>query len=235
MKGCVKDKLRPHSCCKAEMDAYLEDVQNVNRVQPVYLSLKSRSKIVHYKGCARISRTAADDLKEYPSIREARNEGNRLCNCCCSMRPWYQPLKEQIHDFCLKHHLQDSFHDDSLHIFSEHDFWRIIVDEYTGTPVLYHRNIYPKPHEEHDEIAQYHRQKCHTPDIMKQLEYIVQHDDYRDKVMNPPPKPKDPGYNPPSKNSKKGRKLEKKRVEQNRRRQISRVLTLIDELSDIKR
>lgn len=142
-----------------------------------------------------------------------------------------RPYKNEIKSYCSEHRLQCRLHDNALHIISEHDFWRVIVDEYTGKLALYHRSTQPFRKKDHDtSIPLYHRQSIHSSDIMSILAIITNHDDYRVKSGT--------GLQSSTKtlphSTKRQRKIANQVEKQNRRKKISHVLAMIEELEQIK-
>lgn len=174
-KGCRRQGLIPCDCCKNEIASQMLGTDN--EANKVYRTKASGSRIVHYRDCSRIKSKEDEQLFVYEDLREARKDNCRLCNCCSKIYAQYKPLAERIHSFCAEHQLKDSFFDDAIHIFSAHDFWRIIWEPTSSNPVLYHRNRI-NYRQKDDTIEHYHRQKHVPGDIMKQIEYIVSHDNY---------------------------------------------------------
>ena len=83
------------------------------------------------------------------------------------------------------------------------------------------------------DMSNFHRQRFNPKSIMDGLNYIVKHDRYSEKREQKTAGNlyKSTGCNPVHRNSKKGRKIQKKEARRQKHRSVSRVLALIDELS----
>ena len=145
----------------------------------------------------------------------------------------YSKEKANIDRYCSEKKLDFTVKDNVAYVISKHDFWRIMLDDTTGTLTLYHRSTaIRKNKKDSSDVPMYHRQESRSTTINGHLRCIANHDAYRDKLLAEAQKPKkkNPSDRLPSRSSKKGRKLAKQQKNREKSMSVSRVLALIEEL-----
>lgn len=228
--------LKACSCCKGTVPAAPGAREYHDQPVCVAGSIRSGRHIVHYAHCRILSRIPAEQQRHFDHMGKAKEEGYRLCKYCAAIDRFYKPVREQAQAYCHASGLTCVLNQGVLHIRSKHDFWRIAVEEVSGNPALYHRNrIRSRKSAKEAPMEDYHRQTSASHKVLALLRQIADHDQYVDKQealtqQKEQEKKNVPGYNPPARHSKKGKKLARKEKKQKQRSQIARTLAIIDEL-----
>ncbi len=230
IKGCLKQGASPCFCCEAETLLYLQKTKSTKTA--LYYSTKSSGKVVHHHSCSILKRIETDSQAYFMSIEEAHQAGFRWCELCNPLKKLYRSELGDLLSLCNERHLQCSFREDTLYVTSRHDFWRIIMNSFTGKLVLYHRNKYQSHNSSMTYL--YHQQKHHEETLLAYAIYIANHDDYIDQKEEDAKKvaKRSRENKLPSSRSKNGRKKMRLLKEKQQKREISRVLSLIEELEE---
>ena len=203
----------------------------------VYRSTGSQRQIVHLRECGCLRNTPADSLIRYANIQESLEDHCRICEKCSPLNKAYTQEMRQIRSFCASEKLNIKKEGQTIHIISRYDVWRILADPVTGKLALYHRNDKNRSvSTSSPDMSNFHRQRYNPASIMEGLTYIARHDQYAEKREQKKTENlyKSTGSNPVHRNSKKGRQIRRKEERRQRRKSLSRVLALIDELSVMK-
>ena len=220
-------------------------------------SANSHRKIIHFSHCKIIQRIPKSSRRTFDSLETAQEHGYRLCKCCPSIARKYRKERKQVDDFCKDNGFTFKLLDGKIHVISKHDCWQIIVNGNNKSLFLYHKNTYKRYYKETlpSIIPGFHSQSFRSKTILGYLEYIASHDKYRDehpctenssssmvKTRNMPEWAKDKygrDYINPSpsyrkiKGTKRYRKEQAKKKQQERRASIIRVNALLEELTVI--
>ena len=187
---------------------------------PVYRSDRSKGKIVHLESCRYLKRIPENRRIRYESFASAGGEGCRFCRICSPVLSGYQREKEKIDSICRENGLTCIPVNESLHIHSRYDFWRIIPDPESVAPALYHRNKRAgRKQPKRSEIYFYHRQNVHEKTLPGLIRYILKHDLYTEKKNRMQ-----------AELAKKEKKTKKSMRKKARRAETARVLALMDEM-----
>lgn len=230
IKGCIRELAKPCGCCKRE---YEEVVIGGERPECWWFySKKSGRKIIHTEECCIYRRIGAENAFHFSSMEQAHAAGYHLCALCNPILVLYKKEKDELETFCRRAGLKIKLNEETMHIISRNDIWRIMLNQFTGKLMLYHRNNYGYKKKDPGDLSAFHRQEHQESTLMGYVRYIAKHDDYSDQrefeVQNTR---KEPGYNPPYKRTKKGRKQTKAIKDKGRNKGISRTLSLIEEFA----
>lgn len=234
LKGCIKKELRPCSCCKKETNQYLREKGTVPKG---YLySIRSSRKIMHFPDCSIIRQVLPSNIRSFGTIGEAWSHGYCICQKCNPLKTMYQVEEEKIRNLCLSYPMTVALKSDGIHVISQYDFWRIIIEEYRGNPVLYHRNTMGFRRADHSCIPMYHKQKSSSSTLVGHLRYIIKHDTYRNQTENTSEQNnmQNAGRSP-SNQGQKGQRLKQRSKSRKRQQNIAHVLSLIEELAACNR
>lgn len=186
-----------------------------------YVYGKSRNRIVHMNGCRY---TKMIQHKEYFStLKEASDAGYVQCRYCSKIMKYLNSENKQLKDYCISNGVYFYFDpaDGSVDVISRSGRWKIIVNGQRNQIWLYHRN---NPGTNTDGfVPGYHSQKIRSSSLMGYMNYIVEHDRYRQE---------NPLYECQKRAGIKGSKGEKRRAEKIRRMQSIRYVNeLIDSMA----
>ena len=230
MKGCLREMAKPCTCCKREYDECIAGGGRPERRW--FYSEKSGRKTVHTADCRMYERIGGEHALYFTSLERAHAEGYRLYSLCNPLLALYNKEKKELEVFCREAGLRIRLYEDTVHIISRNDIWRIMLNQYTGRLMLYHRNNSGYKKKDPGDMSAFHRQEHQEDTLTGYARYIANHDDFADqKQYEAQSKGKDPGYNPPNRNSKKGRRQAKAARNKARNKAISRTLSLIEELA----
>ena len=223
IRGCVRQSLNPCRCCRGEMDYYM---QSIGRKYPVY---KSRTTgTVHLNDCVYISRIKQYHLVGYFNLENALSNNGRLCSCCASIRSFYLREKDDILRYCVSNQLNVSLKEDGIHVISQNEVWRIVMDPFRNQPTLYHHNrFYRGRKPTNSGLSEYHIQNCSWKSIVEYLKYIKNHEKYIIREN----KARDNSINCMA-NTKRGRKAKRANQAYKRSCQINHVMSLLKELEE---
>lgn len=230
LKGCLKEMAKPCGCCRLE---YNECVTNGEQPERWWFySKKSDRKIIHTAECCMYKRIGRENALYFTSLEQAHAEGYHLCSLCNPLLLLYKKEKKKLEAFCREAGLKIQLNEETIHVISRNDIWRIMLNQFTGKLMLYHRNNYGYKKKDPGDMSAFHRQEHQESTLLGYARYIANHDDYSDqKQFESQNKEKSPGYNPPFKRTKKGRKQTKAEKNKKRNKAISRTLSLIEELA----
>lgn len=147
----------------------------------VYASIKSREKVFHLPHCKIHTRINRDYRIAFDTPDQARAAGYRMCNCCSSMGLRLRKEQKTIDAFCEKNKLKYLLWDGDLMIKAPNSDWKIIINGRDKKMFLYHKNKFRSPSDDESMIPGYHSQAVRQKTILGYLQYIVSHDDFRQK------------------------------------------------------
>lgn len=147
----------------------------------VYASIKSREKVFHLPHCKIHTRINRDYRISFDTPDQARAAGYRMCNCCSSMGLRLHKEQKAVDAFCEKNDLRYLLWDGDLMIQAPNSDWKIIINGKGKKLFLYHKNKFRSPSDDKSMIPGYHSQAIRQETILGYLQYIVSHDDFRQK------------------------------------------------------
>ena len=174
-----------------------------------YYSKRSRSKIVHQSTCQHIQNVSVEDVGSFENLEDAYAAGYVL------------------QGYCQSHAASVFFKDRFIGISTPISDWRIIPSGKGNEVVLYHKNTLGD--KKTGPVPGYHLQRVSQNTISGYLEYISDHDLYRNMHPLYPVQSKK-NSPPPMKGTKRYRKEQKRAAKKARRQSIAHVLTLIENL-----
>lgn len=192
-----------------------------------YYSKKSRIKVVHRSLCAHIQNVCVEDVGSFESLEEAYAAGYRLCRHCSPIAKLYRKESDALQGYCQSHAAAVFFKDRFIGISTPVSDWRIVPSGNGDEVVLYHKNTLGN--EKKGPVPGYHLQRVSQDTITGYLEYISDHDFYRNMHPLYPATPKK-NSPPPMKGTKRYRKEQKKAAKRAKRQSVAYVLNLIDSL-----
>lgn len=190
-----------------------------------YYSLSSKEKIVHYEGCHYLKKIKKENLKSFECAKDFRNNGYRICMCCSAIPGLLKKEEDEINKYCCENGLVYFMNNGELVIRTYHSNWKVLVTGNKEVLELHHKNSYKKEH--NNSVSGYHRQNYTSKSVMAFMQYITEHERYRQR---------NPINAIPQKEllvsgSKRWKKQQKAIKKRERKRAIWNVLTLIENLS----
>lgn len=153
-------------------------------------------------------------------------KGYLPCEECSPMLAQYEAEKKESKEYAMEHGLQIEFRDESVYIDSFISSWKIIYTQrFPQKMKLLHENTqsyYKCRVVNGNIIKQYHDQEVHYSSILMYLEYIVEHDAYKNSENN--------AYRKKKKKTRTDRYLYNRSKRRNVSKGVRRVCNLIDEL-----
>ena len=192
-----------------------------------YYSKRSRSKIVHQSTCQHIQNVSVEDVGSFENLEDAYAAGYRLCRHCSPIAKLYRKESDVLQGYCQSHAASVFFKDRFIGISTPISDWRIIPSGKGNEVVLYHKNTLGD--KKTGPVPRYHLQWVSQNTISGYLEYISDHDLYRNMHPLYPVQSKK-NSPPPMKGTKRYRKEQKRASKKARRQSIAHVLTLIENL-----
>lgn len=199
----------------------------VVQAQIKYYSKRSRSKIVHQSTCQHIQNVSVEDVGSFENLEDAYAAGYRLCRHCSPIAKLYRKESDVLQGYCQSHAASVFFKDRFIGISTPISDWRIIPSGKGNEVVLYHKNTLGD--KKTGPVPGYHLQRVSQNTISGYLEYISDHDLYRNMHPLYPVQSKK-NSPPPMKGTKRYRKEQKRAAKKARRQSIAHVLTLIENL-----
>lgn len=190
-------------------------------------SKRSRSKIVHQSTCQHIQNVSVEDVGSFENLEDAYAAGYRLCRHCSPIAKLYRKESDVLQGYCQSHAASVFFKDRFIGISTPISDWRIIPSGKGNEVVLYHKNTLGD--KKTGPVPGYHLQRVSQNTISGYLEYISDHDLYRNMHPLYPVQSKK-NSPPPMKGTKRYRKEQKRAAKKARRQSIAHVLTLIENL-----
>ena len=229
LKGCKKSNASPCPHCLPSTN--IDAAESTLNERFLY-STKSSNRIVHYRGCMVIRRISPVNLASFSTRNEAKQAGYHMCKLCNPLQLRFQQEFAEMHKIGTRRNLQFTISEDTIHITSRHDIWRIVLSDNSENLVLYHRNKYNFQSKATDTIPQFHKQEHAEKSLVGYMIYIANHDDFEDqRIAEASASSKfGKGSKPPSGRSKKGHKKIRQQERAARKREVFRVLSLIEEL-----
>lgn len=147
----------------------------------VYASTKSREKVFHLPHCKIHPRINRDYRITFDTPDKARAEGYRMCNCCSVIGMRLRKERAAVEEFCERNKLTYLLWDGEMLIKTPNSDWKIIINGRNKKMFLYHKNKFRSPSDDESMIPGYHSQAIREKTILGYLQYIVSHDDFRQK------------------------------------------------------
>ncbi len=169
-----------------------------------YVCGKSSNKIIHVQNCGYVKQIPQKNKKFFNDPKEAVESGYSFCKHCSYLNRYVRRERNSIENYCKANGLFMEFNrkDGSLDIISHTGKWKIIVNGQRHFIWLYHKNLSGMNNS--SMVPGYHSQKVRKSTILGYLEYIVEHDTYREE---------DPLYSYQKKTGKKNRKSRARKTE----------------------
>ena len=182
-----------------------------------YYSKRSRSKIVHQSTCQHIQNVSVEDVGSFENLEDAYAAGYRLCRHCSPIAKLYRKESDVLQGYCQSHAASVFFKDRFIGISTPISDWRIIPSGKGNEVVLYHKNTLGD--KKTGPVPGYHLQRVSQNTISGYLEYISDHDLYRNMHPLYPVQSKK-NSPPPMKGTKRYRKEQKRAAKKARRQSI---------------
>lgn len=146
-----------------------------------YVCGKSSNKIVHWKGCRYVKMMPEKNNRYFKRLKDATEAGYKQCKYCARIKMYLRKEEKQLEEFCGANGLYYYFNppDGSLDVISRSGRWKIIVNGHKHPIWLYHKNRWQSNAEEM--IPGYHTQRIHCSTLMEYMNYIAEHDLYRER------------------------------------------------------
>lgn len=187
-----------------------------------------KTNIYHRPQCGCLTKVEeTNQLPTSQNIFVMYTLGYTPCKICSPLIRRYEMEKKEIKSFCLEHGISMKVRDETILIDTHVSSWKIIyVQKNRKYLRLYHENtqLYFKCKQVNGEIIkQYHNQTdAHSSTILGYLEYIYEHDQFRDKEKNK--------YKHQNKNTRTQKYLYRRSKRRDINRSSRRVYNLLDEL-----
>lgn len=107
-----------------------------------FYSKKSGRKIIHTTECSMYKRIGWENALYFTSLEQAHKEGYHLCSLCNPLLLLFKKEKKKLEAFCREVGLKIQMNEETIHVISRNDIWRIMLNQFTGKLMLYHRNNY---------------------------------------------------------------------------------------------
>lgn len=147
----------------------------------VFYSTKSREKVFHLPHCKISRRILKKNRQQFVTPEIARNAGYRICACCSPVGMKLRKEQDTVDRFCLEHGISCYLEDGQLHVHTPWSRWRIIANGKENKLFLYHKNTNRRREKTPSIVPGYHSQAIRHTTILGYLDYIVQHDAFRQK------------------------------------------------------
>lgn len=176
-----------------------------------YIYGKSNNKIVHTPECRYVKMIQEKNRKYFYNAKKAFDAGYVQCKYCAPIKGYLDREEKKLEQYCRANGVYYYFNsaEGCLDIISKSGKWKIIVNGQRYFIWLYHKNS--NGPQEGEFVPGYHSQKVRKSTLMGYMEYIVKHDQFRDREPL-----YDHRYHIPSKGSKEW-KSDKRRADQIRR------------------
>ena len=174
-----------------------------------------------------IQNVSVEDVGSFENLEDAYAAGYRLCRHCSPIAKLYRKESDVLQGYCQSHAASVFFKDRFIGISTPISDWRIIPSGKGNEVVLYHKNTLGD--KKTGPVPGYHLQRVSQNTISGYLEYISDHDLYRNMHPLYPVQSKK-NSPPPMKGTKRYRKEQKRAAKKARRQSIAHVLTLIENL-----
>ena len=174
-----------------------------------------------------IQNVSVEDVGSFENLEDAYAAGYRLCRHCSPIAKLYRKESDVLQGYCQSHAASVFFKDRFIGISTPISDWRIIPSGKGNEVVLYHKNTLGD--KKTGPVPRYHLQWVSQNTISGYLEYISDHDLYRNMHPLYPVQSKK-NSPPPMKGTKRYRKEQKRAAKKARRQSIAHVLTLIENL-----
>jgi hypothetical protein len=193
----------------------------------MYLGSKfSRKKIFHNDKCQCFKRIKKKNRICYLDADSARDDGLVYCGMCSPMAVRYKKEAVVIRDFAKKHNLRVYVYDYAVYVDTQIAGWKIVQEGKNKKLHLYHENHFQiyrgLPAKNGKLVKEYHQQYAFSKTIMGFLEYIVDHDEWRDEQAQ--------SYKRFPERTKSQRKKYKAAKNKAKADSVRRVLNLIEEM-----
>jgi len=149
----------------------------------IVFSKTGRNKIYHLHDCTYVEKAGTEKLGRLDNHAQALREGYRCCCRCDAVARRVASEEAQIRKFCAEHELICLQEPGALVINTVRSQWRLVPRDAYLQLQLYHRNWLPNKYNDSD-LEDYHLQKVKSSTVIGFLEYIVNHERYRENVRN---------------------------------------------------
>lgn len=193
-----------------------------------YVCGKSRKKIIHSMDCRYVRMIPKKNQKRFETINEAIEDGYVMCKYCGTyMMKYINREKKQLERYCKANSMAYYYdsHNGALDVISRSGKWKIIVNGRNHQIWLYHKNTYGSISK--SMIPGYHSQNVRCDSLMGYMNYIVEHDLYRD--ANPLYEHQKHPNSPVG--SKKWKNDQRRAKEMRRRMSINYVLNMLNTMA----
>ena len=191
-----------------------------------YYSKKSHRKIIHTNNCFITNGLDPESIGTFETLSDAFRAGYRLCKRCNPIAHQYKNELDDILNYCYRHGMSCRFDDRHFKITSTISKWIVTVTP-SGKTELYPKNTKVMASDDLSCIKGYHNQHVQYGSLMEYMEYIEDHDFYRN--MHPERIIKHKAAKAPArKGTKRWRKEQSKLKKLERKQSIRNVLDIID-------
>jgi hypothetical protein len=148
-----------------------------------YASQIGKRKLFHLSYCKYAKRIAPGNRVRFDSFSAAYRAGFRLCPHCSTIRndPWVQ--NGSLDRKCKKHRFLFDWEGGALCITTHTDQWMLIPGDVMHRLYLLHKN--QRPDERKSVIPGYHLQRVYLDKLNDYLDYMVEHQEFRQKTRPP--------------------------------------------------
>lgn len=191
-------------------------------------STASGTKIFHYQQCYQAKKIKDSNCIFFYTATEGREKGYRICNCCALITKYCKKEKRKIDKFVHDHRIKIWLEDGDIYLKTRENYWKIVFNKKAQKIFLLHANNEKYGMWENsngEKVRKYHDQsdiRCNT--ITGYMSYVVKHDEWRRVISGE--------YKDLPQRTKKQKDLYNRTKKRARRRDIGRVLNLIEQLSE---
>lgn len=145
-----------------------------------YICGKSRNKIVHSSECRYVKMIPEKNRKYYKNVKDAYKDGYVNCKYCAHIKEYLAREEKNLKNICNINGVLYYFNvaDGSLDVISKSGKWKIIVNGQRNFIWLYHKSKFGE--RKGDLVPGYHSQKVRCSTLEGYMNYIVEHDRYRE-------------------------------------------------------
>lgn len=150
-------------------------------------ALDKKTNTYHRKDCDCVTDDMIDIDK---NISTLYHNGYKACKKCSPLLKEYEKDKAILRSYALEHGLRVSVRGEVIYIDSFLSSWKIVHNQSkvgTCPLLLYHENTqsyYMMKKSKGNIMKTYHRQNNRYKTLLEYYQYIVQHDNYKDRINN---------------------------------------------------
>lgn len=123
-------------------------------------------------------RIKSEDIGEFNTSEEARENSYTQCKYCAPMGKYYRREYQSMKSCAVQNGLSFYLYDGAITIMTPHSKWKLITMGKKNRLHLLHKSTIKKEVKECI-IPGYHSQSFYSPTIMGYMEFILEHDNYR--------------------------------------------------------